>query len=240
MISILLASYGPQSQRYLDLCFKSLKAQTFQDFEVIHVSSGEFKPSSQATQHFHSNERLHYPSAVAKAYEHSNPANPFILFLNDDVILNKRCLFYMVNASALGNMIINPLSNCDDNGRFYLTETKFNKLQYRIDEMEQICDDVVTHEHEFPFLLFPMEIAHLYCSMIRRETYEAIGGIDTAYRTGFDDRDLSNRAKRVGANAMVFTKAYALHGSGVSADLHLTLDDRQFNQKYFMEKHVST
>lgn len=236
MISIMLASYGPQSQRYLDLCFKSLKAQTLQEFEIIHVSSGEFKPKSQAHNHIHSYERLHYPAAVAKAYENTKPNYPLILFLNDDVILNKECLYKMAKTLELGRFIINPMSNCDDNGRFYLSSSKFNKLQYRIDEMEKLCYDVIEHKHEFPFFLFPMPQAHLYCSMMRRDDYEKIGGIDIKYLTGFDDKDLSLRAKKQGVNPMVASHAYALHGSGVTADLHLTVEDRRFNQNYFMEK----
>jgi GT2 family glycosyltransferase len=236
-VSVLLASYGPQSQRYLDLCYKSLEAQTYQDFEVIHVSSGEFCPTPiPRAKHHHVGSRLHYPGAVAKAYQESNPESEFILFLNDDVILNKFALERLIRASGLGNLMINPMSNCDDNGRSYVSLMEYKQLQYRIDEMEAICDKVIQDEHHYPFLLFSQEIAHLYCTLIRRDDYERIGRIDTSYLTGFDDRDLSVRAKKLGILPVVAADAYCLHGSGVTADIYLTTDERKFNQQYFLEK----
>ncbi len=236
-LSILLASFGPQSQRFLNLCFKSLEAQTYCDFEIIHVSSGEFKPESRATKHIHDFNQLHYPSAIAEAYKQTDPASDFILFLNDDVILNKNCINAMLAAISAGPFMVNCMSNCDDNGRFYLSGMPYKKLKYSIEEMESLCDGVINMDHiTLPNFVF-QGMCHLYCTMLRRSDYEKIGKIDEIFRTGFDDRCLSIRARKHGIIPGFFTSAYALHASGSTADLHLSNEDRQFNEEYFKSKY---
>lgn len=257
-ISVLLASYGAQSRRYLDLCFRSLAAQTFGEFEVIHVSSGEFDPwrpdskkehcksitreifsefPSISGIHYHSYERLHFPAAIAKAYERTDPDTEYIMLLNDDVILQEDCINRLLNTVKLGPMIVNPQSNCDDNGRFYLSGSPFTKLQYRIEEMEELYPEVIKYDNLIRPLLFRQPQVHFYCTMMTRKCWEEVGGIDVNLKTGYDDADFCLRAKQKGYEPVIAMHAYALHGSGVSADIHLTQDDRAFNEKYFMAKH---
>lgn len=243
-ISVLLASYGPQSQRYLDLCFKSLAAQTFKDFEVIHVSSGEYLPHHLTVgpmnlRHEHSPGRLHFPSAIAEAYELSDPDTEYILLLNDDVIMQKHCLeVLLMTLKAAPWTIVNPKSNCDDNGRFYCSLTPFEALQYRIDDMEKLCDSVIDfHSNQTDFLLVRQPQVHFYCTLMTRKCWTDVGGIDTNLKTGFDDADFCKRAVQKFYSPCIAMHAYALHGSGVSADIHITQEDRDFNQKYFFEKH---
>ncbi len=241
-LSILLASFGEQSQRYLNLCLNSLKAQTFQDYEIVSVSSGAFKPWYDSEiikklRPYHSDERLHFPSAIAKAYELSNPQSEAILLLNDDVILQRDCLEKLYNVATHMPVLVNPRSNCDDNGRYYISESPFRKLQYRIDEMESLCDQVINYENTYPFTLIKQPMAHFYCTMMQRKIWQHVGGIDIHLRTGFDDQDFSHRANKLGYYSCVAMQAYALHGSGVTADLHLSNEDRQFNEEYFKTKH---
>lgn len=242
MISVLLATYSENggNQDYLDLCLKSLAEQTMKNFEIILVSSGAYKPNVKgllnSDVHFHSNERLHYPSAVAKAYEMSDSKNEYLFFLNDDVILNKFCLERLQQVVSHNDLLVNPHSNCDDNGRFYASGMPYSKLQYRIDEMKYLAPEIIKRTEFYPpFLLFQNQI-HLYATMMRRATYEKIGKIDTNYKTGFDDADLSRRALEIGVRSAIYLPAYALHGSGVTADQYLTTEDRDFNEKYFKEK----
>ncbi len=238
MISILLASYGDQSQRYLDLCFASLRAQTFKDFEIIQVSSGAFKPMSQADMHIHLPTQTHYPQAIQTAFEHSDPKREFIVFCNDDVIVQKDTLQNMLSWAQSGPFMINALSNCDHQ-RFYLYAMPFQKLQYRIDEMESMYDGVIDCEIYKPFLGL-WEMCHLYFTIMKRADFVKIGGMDVAYRTGYDDKCLSKRATEIGVRPAFITNGFVLHASGVSADLYLTNEDRQFNFEYFNKKHGVT
>jgi GT2 family glycosyltransferase len=239
-ISVLLATYSTDgsNQEYLDLCLKSLAAQTYQNFEVVLVSSGFELPrvKQEKVFHFHSKDRLHFPAAIKAANLLSNKGSKFIFLLNDDVILNKFCIDRLHSVVAANDLFVNPHSNCDD-GRFYISNLPYNKVQYRIDEMKSLCDEIIQREEWYPpFLLF-QDIVHFYATMMRRDTYERLGGIDENFKTGFDDRDLSWRAQSEGIKSAIYLPAYALHASGVSADKYLSQEDREFNQNYFIKKH---
>lgn len=253
-ISVLIASYGPQSDRYLDLCYRSLTKQQIPHcdfFEVVHVSSGDYEPGKVALgewfpdgecvgfdviQH-HSKKRLHFPAAIAKAYELSNKESDCIMLLNDDVILQKDCIGKMYDLAMKGPLIVNPRSNCDDNGRFYWSMSPFPSLQYRIEAMEKLFDQVVNYEAYHPFLVVKQPQVHFYATMMQRKIWDDVGGIDTRFLTGFDDTNFCVRAIKKGYQPVIAMHAYALHGSGVSADLYLTPEDRQFNEDLFREIH---
>lgn len=244
-ISILLASYGPQSQRYLDCCFRSLEAQTCQDFELIHVSSGDFIPRSRVDfvkgwKHLVLQDRHHFPAAIDKAYKMTNPNTEYIMLLNDDVILQKHCIHLMkltLENLAGKNAILNPKSNCDDNGRFYMTLTPFTEIKYRIEQMEELVDKVIDFEHRQTFGVIRQHQVHFYCTLMTRKCWEEVGGIDPNFKTGFDDQDFCDRAKKKGYAPSIALHAYALHGSGVSADAFLSKEERDFNEQYYKEKH---
>jgi GT2 family glycosyltransferase len=211
---------------------------------VIHVSSGDFKPKVSEHEkiralrkYTHSDKRLHFPEAIHWAYEASDKNSECILLLNDDVIMDKDCLDVLYKDTVNRPFIMNPRSNCDDNGRFYWTHTPFDKVQYRIDDMERLCDQVISGVDKYPPMLVKQPQVHFYCTMMTRKCWDDVGGIDTNLKTGFDDADFCLRAKAKGYVPVVAMHAYALHGSGVSADIHLTPEDRAFNEKYFMEKH---
>ncbi len=241
-LSILLASYGSQSQRFLDLCFRSLEAQSFKDFELIWVSSGEFKPTYpgeyvfRGTAH-HSPERMHFPAAISKCYELSDPKSEYLLLLNDDALMAKTCIEKLYYVASRVSGLVNPRSNCDDNSRFYYTNSPFNKLQYKIDEMEQLADQAINFEDNYPFTIIKQPMIHFYCSMLSRKIWEATGGIDINLKTGFDDQDMCIRADKKGHPSLVAMHAYCLHASGATADEHLSQNDRNFNQEYFNQKH---
>ncbi len=244
-LSILIASFGPQSQRYLNLCFKSLEAQTFQDFEVVWISSGDFKPTYQSQpgrrftmgKGFHVPERLHFPAAIAKAYELSDPNSEYVLLLNDDVVMARTCIEKLYHVASRVPCLVNPRSNCDDNSRFYYTDSPFKEVQYKIDEMEKLADSAINFEDHYPFTLLKQPMVHFYCTMFSRKMWEDVGGIDIILRTGFDDRDMSMRAVEKGYVPLIAMHAYALHASGATADLHLSQSDRNFNLEYFKQKH---
>ncbi len=241
-LHIYAAAYGDQSQKFLDLMATSLDAQTFQDFAVTLVSSGEFVPKFPPKHaHYHSDERLHYPSAIAKGYEISPKDSELILLLNDDVILHKDCLKTLVEMVSVTEVIANPMSTCC-NGRFYQAplgagEYRFLKNQYSYDEIMPIVDDIIHRAAIHSPMFFYTGMVAFFCTMMRRTTWEKIGGIDTNFRTGFDDSDFSNRARQVGIPCGIVTNSFCLHFSGKSADLHLSLEDRKFNEKYYVEKH---
>lgn len=239
-ISVLIACFGEQSQRFLDLCLKSLNSQTVQDFETIVVSSGDFRVNASMrewnTKHFHVPERMHFPKAITFAYSQSNPESECILLLNDDAVMARSCIEKLYEASRKIPVIVNPRSNCDDNSRFYWTHTPFDKLQYTIEEMEVLCDKAISFEDNFPLALVKQPMVHFYTTMMQRKIWEDVGGVDVNYLSGFDDRDFCIRATKKGYVPLIAMHAYCLHASGSTADPHLSQNDRNFNEEYFKQK----
>ncbi len=241
-LSVLVASFGQQSQRYLDLCFRSLEAQTYRDFEVIHVSSGEYAPMIPNNDcNFpstidHSEERLHFPSAISRAYDLSDPKSEYVLLLNDDCVMSRTCIEKLLYVAERVPSLVNPRSNCDDNSRFYFTETPFMNIQYKIDDMEKLADLAINFDDGYPFTLIKQPMVHFYCTMLSKKLWQDVGGIDTNLRTGYDDRLMSFEAVKKGYVPLIAMHAYALHASGATADEHLSQADRKFNEEYFKQK----
>ncbi len=250
-LSILTASYGSQSQAFINLCYRSLAAQTFQDFEVIHVSSGDFKPQIPElglnSKHCHSDDRMHYPKAIDYAYRLSDAQSEYIFMLNDDVILHKDCLQSMINfLERSADVILNPMSSCcngrvyqaplgftDENGKQYF----YSKNHYDFYSMSENADNIIHRSFVHSPMFFPMEQVWFFATMLKRSVWKKVGGIDPEFRTGFDDQDMSLRARKAGINVGIFTGASVFHFSGSTADTKLSQEDRDWNVKYFKEKH---
>ncbi len=244
-LSILTASFGDQSQKFIDLCYRSLAAQTFQDFEVVHVSSGEFIPMVKGALHYHSDERMHYPAAIKHAFDLSD--SEYILMLNDDVILSDQCLQSMVNFldQSAHDTILNPMSPCC-NGRAYMAPLGFSdggenhfytKNHYSYEEMATNVDHIIKRSFIHSPMFFPTNQVWFFATMLKRSTWNKVGGIDPTFRSGFDDKALSLVAKKMGINVGIFTGASVFHFSGSTADIHLSDEDRAFNPQYFKEKY---
>lgn len=250
-LSILLASYGPQSQRYLDLCFRSLAAQTFQDFELIHVSSGDFVPVSYATRErlvpgtfSHSDDRLHFPAAIAKAYELSDPSSEFILLLNDDTIMHRTCLAAMTDCLEVVpyEMILNPKSNNDSCGMFYVTRAgipsmPYFKFHHEYEEIVPHVDEIINDSFLNPFTLVTMRFNPFYCTMMKRSTYEKVGRINPEFKTNLDDLDFAKRAQKLGIAGMAALHAFCFHFSGTSSSKYKTPEEEIFNKELFFKLH---
>ncbi len=255
-ISVFVATYDEdgtaKNQAYLDLCLQSLTAQTYRDFEVVVVSSGETRPILKATGlkyvPFHSEERLHFPPAIAKAYELSNKNSEYILLLNDDVILRKDCIEIMHETikAVPHEIILNPLSNSESKGFFYNGITGISKngrlqqfsYQYRINDAPPV-EDIINHSFTYAPLLIRIPFNPFFCTMMKRSTYDKVGGIDPRFLTNKDDLDFSIRAHKLGIMSMAELSAFCFHFGGVTSSKTKTKEEELFNIKLFNEKHES-
>lgn len=239
-VSVLLAHYHEEAQPLLNLCLKSLEAQTFQDFELIVVSSNHVpKLSGRVDKEHFSQSRLHFPAAIQKAYELSDPNSEYILLLNDDCIMSHTCLEALVNTANTfpKEMILGARSNCGPIMGFYFAHNGFwlNEVpqvispQFRFKDIEPFQEQVIFNQLTYPFGVFKVPFAAFFCTLIRRSTYEKVGKIDARFKTGSDDHEFALRASKYGISCWVAMHASVLHASGVTADLSLTDEDRNFN-----------
>lgn len=252
-LSIMLAHYDEDGSKepYLKLCLESLKLQTFQNFETIIVSSGKHKPdvADLKTQHYHSEEKIHFPAAIEKAYELTNKDSEYILLLNNDTIMHKDCLMNMAHTfhqGIPGEFILNPGCNSDSKGFLYYAVTGYikdeklhhYKYQHRLDE--EGCpafEDIVNGSLLSPFCVFPVQFSPFYCTLMKRSTYDKVGGIDPRYQTNLDDLDMSIRAQKLGIHSMVGTHAFCFHFGGVTSSETKTPEEEKFNTDLFIQKH---
>lgn len=253
-LSIMVGTYGTKetnSQRYLDLCLKSLKRQTFQDFELIIVSSGSHYPKinwyidgspGQKFKASHTDSQVHFPEAMKKAYSMTNPESEMILILNDDTILSKTCLEELVKCPP--QIIANPLCNSDLGRRYSLTLgihtddgiAAYDRPQYVYEDAAHLFEDIVERSITYPPGLLHPEWTAFFCTLVHRKTYDLIGGIDPKFQTGKDDVDFCLRARKLGFVPSIMMSAFVFHFGGATADKHLTDESRAFNEAYWKDK----
>jgi GT2 family glycosyltransferase len=247
-ISILIAHYHESAQPFLDACLKSLESQTFREFETIVVSSNHRpKLSGIVDKEVHSGTRLHFPAAISRAYEMTNPETESILLLNDDCIMGRDCLgaLYHTLSTHPMEMILGARSNCGPIMGFYHTDSRFLSArgsisvgpQFRYDDVKDFVPDMIQNAVDYPPGIFQVPFSPFFCTLIKRSTYEKVGRIDPNFKTGSDDSDFAKRASKLGIGCYVALHATCFHASGVSADVGLTAEDREFNHRLYAEKH---
>lgn len=238
-VSILLAHYSPTAEPFLEACLKSISAQTYRSqnqVETILISSNNMPTCNFygiVDDHYHSGERLHFPAAIQEAYKRSS--GDILLLLNDDAIMSKNCLSALV-ATVSDHAIVGARSNCGPIMGFYHSHsgymidgrTEIVPPQFRSPENAHY---MINHAIEYPPGLFKVPFSPFFCTAMKRSVYDRVGGIETRFRTGSDDLEFAQRAFHYGIFCYVALHATVFHASGMTADDHLTEDDRNFNHR---------
>lgn len=244
-VSVLIATYenDDSQQKYLDACLKSLHAQTYKDIEIILVSTGKYLPLVDVDIHCHQKERLHFPEAIMKASAKMSNSE-YVLLCNDDIIASQTAIEQMVGILKMENLILNPMSNCDQLRQF-LAPLYVKTLDDRLIEFSQqdrmvnvlpYVDDIIERSCSFTPMVFFRQWVAFYFSAMRRSTWDQIGGLDPKFKTGQDDLDFCLRAEKQNIRSAILTSTFVYHFSGVSADKHLDTETRNSNIEYFNEK----
>lgn len=258
-VTILIATYLKSNAPYLELAFRSIAMQTYKNIEVVCVFSGHTPdltslPFNLPYAAHLSHERLHYPEAIACAYKHVSPNSEFIMLLNDDAFMSADCVENLVAAMGQQELILNPLSQCD-NGLFFegpvgfrrddqglAPEGLFMDRQYRYEQIVEQFENIVKYPRPqyIPFKFYT-NFSPFYCTLMRKKTWEKVGGIDTAYKTNLDDLSFALEARKYGIRCATEMSAFAFHFSGVStspgAEGEVSKQDQEFNFRHFESKH---
>lgn len=239
--SIVCATYLESNQKYLDLLIKSIRNLDFDknELEVIIVSSGEYKPNTYEFKNVHSPFRLHFPSAINLGVEHASGDN--LLIVNDDVILTQHCLNAFYQFGSDREIILGPISNCDNYFKYHLPflythnnqYMSVDKRFYRYDDWPHPEDMMNAHPLCGPGVWF-QEYICFYTVFMSKKVWNKLGPLDHEYKTGQDDLDYCKRAKLEKIPVGIVSNALVWHFGGVASSQTLTTEERKFNiDKYF-------
>lgn len=246
-VSIVIPCYfhTEEVQNYLDLCIKSCKAQTYNDIEIVVSSSGDKAPIvPEGVKLVHSFERLHFPKCVNQGVRATSPDSKYLFILNDDTCLTKTCTEEMVNTIGDGEMVANPLSNCDNMVRYnmavgFFRNDDFVPVPVRFMRLNQIVgdeDNFINSKSIYPRGTILQNWLAIYATMIPRKVWDKVGEIDENFKTGQDDLDWCLRAKKHNIPTVVAINALAWHFGGVTSSVVLDQKTRQHNFEYFIKK----
>lgn len=244
-VSVLIVTYLEQNQRYLDLCLRSVKNLNYPKelLDVLVLSSGEYEPDTMRFRAIHSSSRLHFPEGVNYGVNHLE-SSKHILILNDDVILHRDSLRNMVESIGDDEIIMGPVSNCDQGWRYhfplgYVDHNGFNQLEkrfYRYDDLAPVANQLMNDSFIRPPGLLVQSFICFYAVLIPRKVWSKVGGLDPLFKTGCDDLDYCLRCKQMGISSVVQESAMIWHFGGTTADVALTPEIRNYNDEYFTRK----
>jgi len=246
-ISILVVTYLESNQRYLDLCLKSIINLNYPKelLDVLVLSTGDYEPHTMGFRTIHTDRHYHYPEACNFGVKHLDKDSTHFLILNDDVILTKNSLRSLVAAAGDVDVIVGPVSNCDNGWKYsipyigYMDGGEFKQLTkrfYRYEELAHDADKIMDYNLPVNPGVWRQDYICFYAVLIPRKVWDKLGPLDNNLKTGFDDTDYCHRASLEKIPVIISQDAFVLHFGGVSADIVLTPEIRDYNAEYFKNK----
>lgn len=251
-VSIVVTAYLKESKAYLDACVESIKRLDYPQelIDVVIVTPMWFQPEYENCRTIHPCfGSYHNPVAINFGAAQCAYDSKHILFLNDDVILTENSLKKMVLIAGDNDVIIGPISNCDNYGLFDADlPLGLNKRQYRMEEIESKLEAMMNADLPTgPVRTIRPHTLYLYANLIPRKVWTRVKngttpesiGFDENFKTGFDDTDYCIRSRNAGVFLVIATDVLIWHCSGTSADVtmgDLKSELREQNERYFRQK----
>ncbi len=142
-------------------------------------------------------------------------AAPYILLLNNDCNLTKDCLEFMLKEMAdlkvgvVGAKLLYPNKEIQHIGVVFRSTGQPYHLSYR-----RLHDE----NCKAAFRADDFDAVTFACALIRRETWDECGGLDTRYHFNYEDIDFCLRAREAGWKVRFTPDAVAYHLEGASRD----------------------
>ncbi len=157
----------------------------------------------------------------------------YLVLLNPDTIVTagwlERLLRPLEKEPRVG--MAAPVSNFSGN------ETKVNTRYRSLREMERFAAEQAKYRCG---KTFDIEVAPLFCGLVRRKTWDEAGGLDESFQVGtFEDDDFSLRLRKAGYRIVTAEDCFIHHfGNGSFGKLQSEEVHRIFevNQKRFESK----
>lgn len=233
LVTIIVAHHLDENQPYLDQCLGSVMKTEGVAFEVILLSDAKTCPRvpdhvtvvhdpklDSCTKKFHQGVKLAHPESV------------FYLFLSDDVIVSKLMLLPMVRLGLERKVIINPMCNGDQGGRFLCPDLK---LPITADLGE--IDPALIEERSGPIdLVVCQDWLSFYCTLIRRDIWKEVGLLDERLETRHNDQDFCYRARRLGIQCVIHFGSLAFHYGSKTLSITNKPGEQEEASRIFQEK----
>lgn len=253
LVSVVVAHHLPENQPYLDLCLSSLAAN--QDVATeIHLVSDALRcpaiPEGAAVTLHHRPELDNATKKVHWVMDKLHPESKYLLLVGDDVMLSRGTIKGLVEgaeafkaATGRDAPICNPLSNNELGGRF-VTEMRLKnhsgqelllKNNMSRQELYGFEEAVLEHEARPPFLI-PVDWVSFFCTLIARDLWTALGGLDPALEVSHNDVDFCRRAQGAGAAIILNLGVFALHFGGKTLPKVTAPSDYRASEEHFIQK----
>lgn len=246
-VQIIICTYHESSNRYLDLCIKSLNNLSYprDRLDVILVTRKSYMPQYEGVRTIAPPEESFYPErAVNFAVEHINPNSEYIFLMNDDAFFTKHSLTKLVDSVYGQKVIANGLSPCDNYFQYQAfigfkhqgQDLILNQKFYRYEDFEPYIDSLLEADSIYPQMFVNQQFLCIYATIMPIQAWKDIGPIDENYELGQSDLDWSLRAARAGYAQVSSMSALFFHFGGASNAPNLDDSRRKKNIMYFKEK----
>jgi GT2 family glycosyltransferase len=246
-VSIVVTTYHEKTRPYLDLCMESIRRLDYPKelLDVVLVSRRGYAPRFEGVHTvWPPPSEFHNPVGLNFGFKQTAADSKFILMLNDDTILTRDCLKNMVTAAGDAEVIMNPISPCDNYWKYQLhfgfkKDGEINILNdrfYRYEQLAPFADELMAAESVYAQGVIHTDMLCLYASLIPRKVWERIGEFDENFKTGQDDYDYCLRARALEIPRVILLNALIWHFGGVTAQSTLNDQIRLDNIAYFEKK----
>lgn len=246
LVSVCVTHHLPENQPYLDLCLSSLAANEGVSFEIHCVSDALRCPTIPEGASVTLHHRPELDNATKKVHwvmDKLHPGSKYLLLVGDDVMLSRGTIKGLVEGIGAHKLVCNPLSNNELDGRFVtemtLTHDRGHEIVLRNNmtrqELYGFESAVLNYPAQKPFLI-PVEWVSFFCTMMPRDLWAELGGLDEKLEVSHNDVDFCKRAARAGAGVMLNLGVFALHFGGKTLPAVTAPEDYRASEEYFMRK----
>lgn len=245
-VSIIIPTLSAKTKRYLDLCIESIRGLDYpkESLEVILSTPPSYCPTYEGvTTVLHSRER-EFAEAVNIGVERSDPNSKHIMLLSDDVIMTPDSLKHLVMTAGDSEGLFAGISNCDNYWKYHLAfevENKGERLAvnerfFRLEDVGFMVPAMMKAKSLYPPGAIRTDTLCFYATLIPRAVWNKLGVLDEGFKTGYEDTDYCERAKRAGIQMHIVLNALIWHFGGVTSSDTLTTAVREQNKKLFLDK----